>query len=191
MPTLSAALRIMDEAPQPAQLSPRSLVDRCDNWGDVMRWKVRASVSINGGGPQRAPVKVYYARIGGLESQYRSPQSQHWHYGSAPTAAPDPDQADAAVIERAVCALPIYPHAVLRYHHVNLLAPPIVLRLAAKAGDEPRSRGNAEVTLRTALDCAYGLLAHALTLPAVIQRQRALDRVEAILAGFKGLPQCD
>ncbi len=151
-----------------------SLIDRCDNWGEAMRWKVHASVSINGRGPRLAPVKTYYAQIGGIETQYRSPQSQHWHYGSAPTAAPDPDQKDADIVERAVCSLNIYPHAMLRYHHVNRLAPPIVMRLAAKAAGTPR-QGN----FNGALADSYSLLAAALALPAVLQRLRAVERVKA------------
>lgn len=146
-----------------------------------MRWKIHASVSINSRGPNLAPTKVYYARIGGLESQYRSPQRQHWQYGSAPTQSPDPDQEDAMRIERAVCTLDLYHHSALRYHHVNLLAPPVVLRLAAKAAGIPRSRS--ETVLDFTLQTAYGLLAHALTLPAVIQKARVLDRVQAVLRG--------
>lgn len=176
------ALAIMD--------APQQLSDRCDNWGEAMRWKIRASVSINGRGPNLAPTKTYFARVGGLETQYRSPQSQHWHYGSAPTAAPSPDEADAAVIERAACSLEVYYHAILRYHHVHLLAAPVVLRLAAKAGQQQRTRGG-DGALQGVLTVAYGLLGNALTVPAVIQRQRALDRVASVLEGFKGLPNVD
>jgi hypothetical protein len=156
------------------------LIDRCENWGEALKWKIHASVSINGRGPSLAPVKTYYARVGGLETQYRSPQSQHWHYGSAPTAKPEPDQQDAALIERAVCSLVIYPHAILRYHHVNRLAPPIVMRLAAKAAGTPR-QGN----FNGALNDAYAALARALELPAVVQRLRAVERVKAALKGFE------
>jgi hypothetical protein len=179
MPTQSAAVRPTDPSAQ--------LVDRCDNWGDVMRWKIHASVSINGRGPNLAPTKVYYARIGGLESQYRSPQRQHWQYGSAPTQPPDPDQEDAMQIERAVCTLDLYHHSALRYHHVNLLSPPVVLRLAAKAAGIPRSRS--ENSLRFTLQTAYGLLQHALTLPAVIQKARALERVQAVLGAFDDMAE--
>jgi hypothetical protein len=152
-----------------------------------MRWKIHASVSINGRGPNLAPTKVYYARIGGLESQYRSPQRQHWQYGSAPTQPPDPDQEDAMQIERAVCTLDLYHHSALRYHHVNLLSPPVVLRLAAKAAGIPRSRS--ENSLRFTLQTAYGLLQHALTLPAVIQKARALERVQAVLGAFDDMAE--
>lgn len=163
------------------QVDPwEQLMARCDNWGDALRWKVQASVSINGRGPRLAPMKTYYAKIGGIETQYRSPQSQHWHYGSAPTASPDPDQGDADIIERAVCSLNIYPHAILRYHHVNRLAPPVVMRLAAKAAGQPR-QGN----FNGAIADAYSLLATSLALPAVVQRLRAVERVRAVLKGFE------
>lgn len=151
---------------------------RCDNWGEIMRWRQRASVAINGGSTKGPPQKHFFATIGSFEAGYRSPQSEHWNYGSAPTEAPDPDPIDADEIEQAVQAITVYHHAILRYTHVNRLDAPIVLRLAAKAGRQRRSMLTGYLPT---LHMAYGLLREALSLPAVVRKARARERVQKAL----------
>ena len=63
------------------------------------------------------------------------------------------------------------------------------LRLAAKAGSQPRGRVSG---FRASLEMAYGLLGHALSLPAVIRKDRARERVRALLGPVPGhLQQVD
>lgn len=139
-----------------------TLIERLDNWGAVQR----------GGG-----------RIGetaSVEGEYRSPQ--HWHALGAPVTRAPVDPLDAAEIEGAVCTIDIYHHTILRAWHVCLYAEPRCLRLAAKAAGQPRGKSRG---FDASLTMAYALLSTALTMPAVIRKARARDRVRAIL----GMPE--
>ncbi len=166
-----------------------TIEDRCENWGQVMRWKQFASVAINGAPSSTAPPKKrYFANAASYETNYRSPQSPHWHYGEAPTAPPEPDVKDAELIEVAACSLPKYQHFVLRYHFVNRLDAPIVLRLSAKAAGEQRGRiGGFTATLAASV----ALLSAATQLPATTLRQQAVARLRADLGPFQGATQND
>jgi hypothetical protein len=153
---------------------------RCENWGEYMRWRQRVSSATMVDPTRAAPKRHFFARVASFETNYRSPQAQHWHYGSAPTQAPEADKADAEEIENAVCALDLYHHALLRGHHVERMAPALVLRKAAKAAGQ--RRGNPFGFLAS-LGMAYGLLSAALKEPAVIRKIRARERVLEILKG--------
>ena len=170
------AVRVFQEI---RALESHPMHSRCENWGEVMRWRQAASVAINGQSrPSRAPTKRYFASAGSMETGYRCPQSPHWHYGEAPTAPPQPDRDDADQIELAACSLDVYHHAILRYFHVNRLDAPVVLRLASKAAGERRGRLGGFVATA---HMAYGLLETALRLPAVVRKDRALARIRALM----------
>lgn len=151
---------------------------RCDNWGEYMRWRARVSSATRPDAGHVLPRRYFFACAKSFETNYRSPQGQHWHYGSAPTRAPEADANDAEEIEQAVSTLDLYHHAILRGWHVERMSEPVCLRKAAKAARQPR--GNVHGFLAS-LGMAYGALTYALTLPAVVRKERALARVQAIL----------
>ena len=150
--------------------SPMDLIERLDNWGAVMRWRPNASVSRE---VVRGRIeKRYYAAIPDYYGHARQP----WDY--VPTPPPKPEHDDAQIIEHAVCALEAYPHTLLRGWYVYRLAEPTCLRLAEKAAH----MGNRRTGWAAGLREAHEAVAAALTLPAVIRRERVRDRVQAMFA---------
>ena len=151
-----------------------TIEDRCDNWGSVYRWHAAVSVvrDVQGG----KVVKHYYAKIGSLENNWRSPQP----WDRVPTKPPAPDVADAQDVESAVVTLGGYQHTILRGWYVYRLADVVCMRLAEKAGNLPNQRQGWAKTL----DGAHLALQAALSLPRAIRRERARDRVQAVFAAM-------
>lgn len=132
--------------------------DRLDNWGRAMRW---------------------YARIGracaSLEGRYRSPQP----WTAPPVNAPGAiDQVDARDIESAVIVLPLWDHTILRAWYVHQSSPDTCMARARRAAGNGAPDRQA---FATHIRVARGALERALTLPAVVRRDRARARVRAIL----------
>lgn len=139
-----------------------SLIDRCDNWGAAMR-----------GATGRASQSVASA-----EGAYRSPQP--WH--AVPTPMPAAvDRLDADIIEAAVAVLSLHDHALLRARHVHQLDQRACIAIARRAAGNGAPR---RATFRGSMGMAYDALERALALPAVIRRDRARDRVRAILGAI-------
>jgi hypothetical protein len=135
-----------------------SIEARCDNWGLAHR------------------LRLIQGEAESFEGAYRSPQQ--WHELGAPAESQFVDPHDAREVESAVCVLPIYQHAILRAWHVYRASPAACLRLAAKAAGESRGRLGGWAST---LGASYGLLAHALSLPVVIRKERARERVARLL----------
>lgn len=148
------------------------LLDRCENWGRVVRARL-THVAAEGTGKHRR----YWAKIGSYEAGYRSPQSHHW---TPPVTASFEllDVVDADDVESAVCMLEMYPHVILRGWHVNRLSEPMCLRLAARAAGVMRGKVSG---WGPTLEMAYALLSEALTTPRALRRERARQRVHAAL----------
>lgn len=155
-----------------------AVVLRCENWGNVMRWRINAAMAINSPTHPGAPARKHYFAA---ERGFYTSSPQIWE--AVPTPPPDPDQRDAADVESAVQSMDLYHHAVLRYHHVNRLEGAICLRLAAKAGNQKRGQASG---FASTLAMSHALLIDALKLPAVIRKARALERVAIVLKAFSG-----
>jgi len=141
-----------------------ALVERCDNWGDVVRWRRLPGHAVS------------------VEGWFRAPRGAEvdWETLAPPRNRPKFDLHDAQRVEDGVCTLPLYPHALLRLWHVHRWDPGACLRVAAKAAGERRG------TIRgfdASLDLAYKLLAAALLLPDVIRKQRARAIVNHAILG--------
>lgn len=145
----------------PRRCGHASIIARCDNWGAAMRWHSSSSQS-----------------AASAEGAYRSPQP--WH--AVPTPMPAAvDRRDADIIEAAVAVLSLHDHALLRARHVHRLdqgACIAIARRAAGIGAPRRAPWHEAITI------AYDALERALALPAVIRRDRARDRVRAILGAI-------
>ncbi len=125
-----------------------------------------------------------WGQAASMEGGYRSPQ----HWDVLPVTRPPATDAEAAqTLEFAVCALPLWAHALLRYWHVERWRPEKVCRCVKRvAGRMIRfSEFDAAVVE------AGKLLLYELDLPAVVRKERALARVLAIKREFAVKPKED
>lgn len=158
----------MGGAASPMQSESAVLEGRLENWGGT--WRSRYAVVFD-------PDAKGFA--GAVESHqadwYRSPQP--W---DAPlsSARGDLDLNDALVIEHAVCALDGFHHALLKCWYVRRWHPAKCLRVAARTAAQIRTGVGA---FDAALGMSKALLADELTRPAVLRRQRVVDRVRKAL----------
>jgi hypothetical protein len=143
--------------------SSQSIEDRCENWGAWARGHTRF---------QKRTAKS-------AEGHWRSPQM--WEAAPA-TAWMTTDAGDAQAIESAVCALPLYYHALLRGWYVGgprgLMSAGECLLRASQASGEPRARLG---TFVMRLHAGHALLIAALAVPAVVRKQRAREIVREAL----------
>lgn len=144
-----------------SDLSHLPIEERCENWG---KWCRRSKSGGNS--------------IASLEGNWRSPQRSHWDEPPPPVVRGTTNTLDAQLLEHAAGILELYDHAILRAWHVYRYHPALAMRRAAKLARIPR--GN----LRDwdgHLAAAYRALERALTLPAVVRRDRARALVLAAL----------
>lgn len=138
-----------------------SMEDRCDNWGQAMRWR-----------------RYRTLRTPSLEGHYRPPRGVEVDWATrAPQKRAGIDLYDAQVVEEGVCTLPRYSHALLRLWHIEKIDPRFCLRIAARLSDEPQGQPRG---FGSAIRMAYALLAAALLLPSEIRKARARARVVVI-----------
>lgn len=138
--------------------SPTELEQRLENWGAALRAR-------DGGG-----------QCGSIEGDYRSPQRRHWELPASP-APGKADGVDAAVIEGAVCLLPLRYHALLRAWYVRRSAPSVLRKLAKRIG----FKRPADRDIGAALTMAEALLVKQLELPAVMRNERTRRTAKRLL----------
>lgn len=133
------------------------LEPRLRNWGRWCLWRARQGCAAS------------------LEGGYRSPQ--RWE---APPVNPPPelDPKDGIVLESAVCALPIFDHALLRAWHVTRWKEGDCIVAAKRAASMPRSLW---LEFDPAYASACGKLEEQLCIPAVVRKDRARALVRKIL----------
>lgn len=138
-----------------------NLEDRLANWARCMRIRRQA---------HETPSK---------ESDYRSPQRDHWlPPGSPVIPTGQADHADARIIDGAVSALPLRYNVVLRAHYIGGSKPQRMLALARQFGFTRPTHGDVDAMLAM----GRAMLAKQLELPAVVRKERAAAKVREILA---------
>lgn len=140
-----------------------TLTDRCENWSEVYRDRMRAQQAKS------------------FEGRYRSGQSEHWLYGQAPpTTPPDRDYNDAQTINDAWKSIPdAFHQAILGGWYVRRWSPRKIVTVAREVSGEAHQRR--EVDFDPYLAMGHALLQEQLDLPAVFRRERLADRVRKAL----------
>lgn len=143
-----------------------SIVNRCENWADAYRMRMR------------------YAQANSFEGRYRSGQGQHWFYGSAPPQTPlAVDVRDAAEVNGAWQAIPDgYHQFLLGAHYVRKWSPDKCVREAREfAGYQHIREPVSDAQFAANIGMAHNLLLVQLSLPAVFRRERLEERVRLAL----------
>jgi hypothetical protein len=153
-------------ADPPVRRGPTLLPDRCENWAECYRIRMR------------------YNQAASLEGSWRPPQGEHWLFGSAPpTARPAVNVLDGQEVNAAWQAIPDGFHQfLLAAHYVRKWSPDKCIREAREfdaRGHVRKPVSDAEYAAN--LGMAHCLLSEQLSLPAVFRRARLADRVRKAL----------
>ena len=143
-----------------------SLSDRCENWADCYRMRMR------------------YNRATSFEGSYRSPQGEHWLFGAAPpTTSRFVDAFDAVEINSAWQSIgDAFHQFLLAAHYVRRWSPGKCVREAREFGGRVTARLTvSEAEFEANLGMAHALLAEQLLLPAVCRRERLTERIRVAL----------
>ena len=146
----------------------RPIDERCDNWGQCLRYYVPGwhSPALLGGDG------------GSAESKFSADDHSGYRQIEAHPSA-HLDVNDAKIVESAVVTLPLYQHALLKAHYVRSYSPGKCLALAAEAAGVRRVKFRGFLS---DLEMAHALLIAALRLPAVVRKVRARELVRERLA---------
>jgi len=147
-------------------LSDRPISERCENWAEVYRSRIR------------------YNQATSIEGNWRPPQGEHWLFGSAPPQSrPAVDALDAIEVNAAWQAVPDGFHQfLLGAHYVKRWSPDKSIREAREfAGFDHRRVNVMDMEYQANLGMAHALLSEQLSMPAVLRRVRLADRVHRAL----------
>ena len=157
-----------------------TLDERLENWGAIWRSRMAGQSLI----ADVWSTKRGYGNAWHWDSS-NEVSSRGVHLGVAPRVAVNCDPVDAGAVERAVCAMDIFHHVILKAEYVRQWPPEKGLYEAQKAAGERRRTVtwyDRAAAYDASLRMARGLLTEIVDRPAVIRRQGALRLARAALA---------